>query len=51
LEILKERDHLEELDLDGRIILKISLIIGVGRVLTGVMWLRRNTICGIFLTS
>jgi hypothetical protein len=50
VEIPKERYHLEELGVDGRIILKIILNLRFGRVLTGVMWLRIEAAGGI-LTS
>jgi hypothetical protein len=37
---LKERDHLEELDVDGRIILEWILKKLVDRKCTGLIWLR-----------
>jgi len=39
---LKEKDHLEDLAVDGRIILKRRLKISVGRMWTGLLWLAHN---------
>jgi hypothetical protein len=41
---LTERDHFEDLGIDGRIILKLFLRKSVRRVWTEVIWFRRGTI-------
>jgi hypothetical protein len=45
--ILKESDHLEDLEMDGRIILKCILRQVDGRMWTGCTWLRRDTSAGL----
>jgi hypothetical protein len=40
---LRTGDHLEELDVDGRIILKCNLKNSVGNTCTGLIWLRIGT--------
>jgi hypothetical protein len=45
---LKERDELEELGVDGRIILKLILNIEFERVLIGFIWFRTGNIGRIF---
>jgi len=42
------RDHLEDLDLDGRIILKLILKEWNGDAWTGLLWLRTGTGGGHF---
>jgi hypothetical protein len=42
-ENLKEGDHLEDLVIDGKIILKLNLKKRGGKVCTGFTWLRRQT--------
>jgi hypothetical protein len=46
-EILKGADHLEDLGVDGRIILEWSLGKYVRKVWTGFIWLRIRTIDGL----
>jgi hypothetical protein len=43
LEILKGIDHLEDLGIDGKIILKLILRKQGGKVWTGFVWLRIGT--------
>jgi hypothetical protein len=40
---LKERDHLEDLDVDGRMILKLILKKSVSNVWAGLIWLGIGT--------
>jgi len=40
---LAERDHFEDLGIDGRIILKLFIKKSVRRVWTEVIWFRRGT--------
>jgi hypothetical protein len=42
-EILKVRDHSEDIDVDGRIILEWILVKYGGKVWTGCVWLRIGT--------
>jgi hypothetical protein len=44
---LKERDYLENLVIDGRVIVKYILKKWDGRVLTGLIWLRIGPSCGL----
>jgi hypothetical protein len=39
---VQERDHWEELDVDGQNVLKLMLKKQDGRVWTGIIWLRRG---------
>jgi hypothetical protein len=45
-ENLRVRDHLEDLDIEGRIILEWILGKFSGKVWTGLIWLRRGTMAG-----
>jgi hypothetical protein len=47
---LKGGDHLEDLDVDGRIILEWILGKEVGKAWTGAIWLRIGTGDGLLLT-
>jgi hypothetical protein len=47
LEILKESDHLGDLDVGGRTILKLNFKKRFMRVWTGLMWLRIVSIGGL----
>jgi hypothetical protein len=40
---LRERDHLEDIGIDGRIILEWILEKLIGMICTGFIWLRRET--------
>jgi hypothetical protein len=40
---IKERDHLEDLGIDGRIILRLDLKKSVGNARNGLKWLRIGT--------
>jgi hypothetical protein len=42
-ETLRERDHMKDLGVDGRIILKMILKKWVGEAWTGLLWLRVGT--------
>jgi len=44
----KERDHLEDLSLDVRIILKWILKMWDGQAWTGLIWLRIGTVGALF---
>ena len=43
---LRERDHLQDLDVDGRIIFKWIFRKWDGEVWTGLLWIRIRTGCG-----
>jgi hypothetical protein len=47
---LKGKDHLEDLDIDGRMILKLILQIQAAIIWTGFIWLRIGTIGILFRT-
>jgi len=47
---VRERDHLEDLIVDGRIILKSIFKKWVGRAWIGVIWIRAGTSHGLLWT-
>jgi hypothetical protein len=47
---MKGRDHLEELEVDGKILVEWILNNYGGRVWTGFIWLRLGTSGGVFRT-